>query len=1216
MLQVVFRILLSDQLPVLSVSEDVTSLLGYTAQDFLSSTVHLVERIHPDDSDIASQLFSPIVDTGCGPFSIRIRHSDNRIRCMRAEAKKDSGPDGHAVLTLTLQDARNLWKPPNPLDVLTNLKALMENTDDFIFFKDRNHIFTAANQLFMPGSSNVEPQTNLVGCADYDLLPEEYADVSYAQEKAVFAGASLTNKIQPAPPSDGAESWIECRRFPVRNEKGEIAGLLALTRDVSDHMRAEAALKESERSLRDAQRIAGFGSYVLDLVTGAVACSDEVCEQLGVAKDYHDGLSGWANLIHPDDRATVIAHFTDEVLGKGIDFDKEYRIVRPNDGAVRWVHAQGLVERDSHRRAVRFRGTVRDITEHKNAELALRESQMLLQLFIEHAPAALAMCDRNMRYIAVSKLWRESLGIGDRDIIGQSHYEAIPDLPKRWKWEHRRALLGESFQRSGDRLRKSDGTDRWVRREVRPWFKGDGSIGGVVIFSEDITDRKQLELRLQLAASVFTHASEGIMITDANGGILDVNEAFTKITGYTRDEVLGRNPKMLHSGRQSKEFYSKMWRSLARAGHWHGELWNRGKDGRIFLEDLTISTVADPAGKTQQYVAQFSDVSSTKDREEKLERIAHFDVLTGLPNRMLFADRLRQAMAQARQRQKPMMLLSLDLDNFKSINDRVGRDGGDQAMAAVAKQMALAMRDGDTLARLGGDEFAAIFVDLDDHAHGVAVLGRLLSAVSEPVTVGNQVLNLWVSAGASYYPHAEEVDADLLLRQADQAMYRAKLQGRNRYLIFDPWLDRNMFGRNEELDEIRRGLESNEFELYYQPKVNMSTGGVLGAEALIRWQHPKRGLLAPSQFLPIVEGNPLGIELGEWTLDTALSQVELWREEGLQMPVSVNVSPQQLEQTGFVDRIAALLAAHPTISPSMLELEVLESSALTDIAQVSQVMRACSRLGVGFALDDFGTGYSSLSYLKRLPVEVLKIDQTFIRNMHRDPEDLSIVEGVLGLAAAFHHHVIAEGVETVEHGLLLLRLGCQFAQGYGIARPMPAHELPGWVSSWQPDPRWIGISELDRRYKPILYTGAEHSAFVVAIDAYLNGHREVAPILDHSLCRLGMWMNGDASDGRDWLTLFQTVETTHETLHALATEVLQLKLENRTDEAMSRLPQLYAFCSRLYEALQCFIDQEQFAHRAYSSASSDGSMSQLLSPAFIKPGTWLNNSFQKIGLSS
>lgn len=1210
MLDVVFRILLNDHSPVLSVSDEVADLLGYTPQDFLSSAVKLIDRIHPDDSDIASELFSPDTHVGCGPFNIRIRHTDKRILCIRGEATKESGTDGIPVLKLTLQDARSLWKPPNPLDLMTNLQALMENADDFIFFKDRNHIFTAANHLFLPGSSDTELRTTLIGCSDYDLIPEEYADIYYAQDRAVFEGASLTNRSQRAPSSGSTENWIESRKFPVRDEKGEMAGMLALSRDISDRMRAEVALKESESSLRDAQRIAGLGSYAIDLVTGVLTCSDELGAQLGIDRSYPHDLAGWTNLIHPVERASIVAHLTNEVLVKGVPFDKEYRVVRPSDGAVRWIHSQGRVEQNSQGKAIRFRGTVRDITEQKNAETALRESQMLFQLFIEHAPAALAMCDQNMRYLAASQRWLEMHGLAGQDIVGKSHYEAIPDLPRRWRAEHRRALRGESIQRDEDRLRRPDGSIQWVSREIRPWFKGNGSVGGVVIFAEDITERKQSEVRLQLAASVFTHASEGIVITDANAAILDVNEAFTKITGYTRDEVLGRNPSLFHSGRQSKEFYAKMWRSLIKRGQWRGEIWNRAKDGRIYQEELTINAVPDSAGKTQRYVAQFSDVSKTKDHEEKLERIAHFDLLTGLPNRMLFADRLRQAMAQARSRQKFMMLVSLDLDNFKSINDWLGRDGGDQAMSAVAKQMSSAMRDGDTLARLGGDEFTAIFVDLDDHDHGVTVLGQLLRSVSKPVHVANQLLSLSVSAGVTSYPQAEEIDADLLLRQADQALYRAKFQGRNRYLLFDPWLDRSTFGQNQDLERIRQALDAKEFVLYYQPKVNMSTGAVLGAEALIRWQHPERGLLAPSQFLPIVEGDPVGIELGEWVIDTVLNQVELWRAVGLEIPVSVNVSAHQLEQTGFVDRLAALLNAHPGVSPCMLELEVLESSALTDVVQVSQVMRACSRLGVHFALDDFGTGYSSLSYLKRLPVQVLKIDQTFIRNMHRDSEDLSIVEGVLGLAAAFHLQAIAEGVETAEHGLLLLRLGCQVAQGYGIARPMPADDLPAWVASWRPDPRWIGVSELDRLFKPALYTGAEHTAWVAAIVAYVNGNRAVMPTLDHARCRLGMWMNGNSPAGDDWSTFVHNVQTAHKSLHVTGNQILQLKSENHADEAIARLPQLHALCGALQEALQCLIDRREFLRQAYPAESSP--MQQMLGPALTKPGTWLNTSLQKI----
>jgi EAL domain-containing protein (putative c-di-GMP-specific phosphodiesterase class I) len=334
------------------------------------------------------------------------------------------------------------------------------------------------------------------------------------------------------------------------------------------------------------------------------------------------------------------------------------------------------------------------------------------------------------------------------------------------------------------------------------------------------------------------------------------------------------------------------------------------------------------------------------------------------------------------------------------------------------------------------------------------MLSRLLAAASQSVQAGDKSLRVSASLGVTFFPQVEDVDADQLLRQADQAMYQAKLAGKNRYHVFDAVQDRSVRGHHESLDHIRQALAKREFVLYYQPKVNMRSGKVIGAEALIRWQHPERGLLPPAIFLPVIEDHPLAVEIGEWVINTALTQLELWHSLGLDIPVSVNVGARQLQQANFVDRLQKILAAHPSFASGQLELELLETSALEDVAGVFGVIELCRTLGVMFALDDFGTGYSSLTYLKRLPVAQLKIDQSFVRDMLDDPDDLAILEGVIGLASAFKREVIAEGVETVAHGTLLLKMGCELAQGYGVARPMPAHELPGWASTWLPDAAW------------------------------------------------------------------------------------------------------------------------------------------------------------------
>ncbi|MDX9884476.1 putative bifunctional diguanylate cyclase/phosphodiesterase [Thauera sp.] len=570
----------------------------------------------------------------------------------------------------------------------------------------------------------------------------------------------------------------------------------------------------------------------------------------------------------------------------------------------------------------------------------------------------------------------------------------------------------------------------------------------------DISAAKVANARLQLAASVFSHAREGIVIIDPAGRILDVNAAFTHITGYQRDEVVGRAPSLLNSGRQGAAFYAEMEKTLARDGQWSGEIWRRRKSGEEYLEATTISTVRGVDGHTVNYVALFTDITKVKAQQQQLEHIAHYDPLTNLPNRVLLADRLQHAMIQCQRRGRALAVAYLDLDGFKEVNDRHGHSVGDDLLVTLANRMKLALREGDTLARIGGDEFVAVLVDLAHLQDSTPVLARLLQAASAPVSIAGAALQVSASIGVTIYP--EDVsDAEQLLRHADQAMYQAKQAGRNRYHVFDIHQDVEQQSRHENIARIRLALTQQEFVLYYQPKINKRTGGVIGLEALIRWQHPERGLLLPAAFLPTIEGHPLTVEIGEWVVNTALAQMSAWHASGADMAVSVNIDAYQLQKADFVTRLAAMLAAHPELEHRHLELEVLETSALENMGQVSDIMQACHALGVRFALDDFGTGYSSLTYLKHLPADLLKIDQSFVSGMLEDADDRAIVEGVIGLVRAFRREVIAEGVETSAHGELLLKLGCELAQGYGIARPMPAAEVPAWVMHWKQ--KWAGL---------------------------------------------------------------------------------------------------------------------------------------------------------------
>ena len=689
---------------------------------------------------------------------------------------------------------------------------------------------------------------------------------------------------------------------------------------------------------------------------------------------------------------------------------------------------------------------------------------------------------------------------------------------------------------------RADGSVVMVEtRVVTGRWNGQPALFGV---SQDITERMQAENRQRLAASVFDNAHEGIMITDPQGVIIEVNNTFTELTGYTHEEAVGHNADLLKSGHHDAEFYQDMWATIRQLGHWRGEVWNRKKSGEIFVELLTISAVRNVAGVISQYVAIFSDITLLKEHQQRLEHLAHFDPLTQLPNRMLLADRLQLAMANAARNHALLAVCYLDLDGFKPVNDQFGHAAGDRLLVEVAQRLKLCVRGGDTVARLGGDEFVLLLSGLSDLHECDQALSRISSSLARPFNVADQEVVVSASVGVTLYPH-DGSDADALLRHADQAMYVAKQAGRNRYHLFDPESDRRSRRRREDIAQIQNALAAGEFRLHYQPKVDMRQGKVVGAEALIRWQHPERGLLMPGEFLPCVEGSELAIDLGDWVIRTALAQLDAWAREGVHLALSINISGEHLQHPGFAESLRAHLAAYPAVPPAHLELEVLETAAIEDVARAATLFDDCRRLGVSFALDDFGTGYSSLTYFRRLPADILKIDQSFVRDMLDDPEDLAIVEGVIGLTRAFRRQVIAEGVETVEHGLVLLLLGCDLAQGYGIARPMPAEALPGWIRAFRPDELWGAASAFawSREDLPMLIAEVDHRRWMKVLENCLAdpAFAGPSPELDDHACGFGRWYHGVGQRRYGTLPAFCAIDTIHKDLHDRAGRILDLK---------------------------------------------------------------------------
>ncbi|MBS1158454.1 MAG: putative signaling protein [Proteobacteria bacterium] len=708
-------------------------------------------------------------------------------------------------------------------------------------------------------------------------------------------------------------------------------------------------------------------------------------------------------------------------------------------------------------------------------------------------------------------------------------------------------------------------------RIVAGYWDGQPAFFGI---AQDISERLIAEERQKLAASVFDNAHEGIMITDPAGHIIEVNATFSELTGYSREEAIGQTADLLKSGHHDDDFYTKMWQTIRDVGYWRGEVWNRKKGGEVFVELLTISTVRNRAGQISHFVGIFSDITVLKQHQERLEHLAHFDALTQLPNRMLLGDRMQLAMAQTERNGKALAVCYLDLDGFKPVNDQYGHATGDKLLVEVAQRLRNCVRAGDTVSRLGGDEFVLLFSELDNVRECDHAINRIIAALTTPFRIGGHEISISASIGVTLYPQ-DGSDSDTLLRHADQAMYAAKQAGRNRFHLFDPENDRRARVRHEEVRRIREALAEGEFVLYYQPKVDMRQGSVVGAEALIRWQHPERGLLLPNDFLPAIEGSELSIALGDWVIQEALRQLSIWQEQGLDLAVSVNIAGEHLQGHGFARRLGELLAAHPNVAPHNLELEVLETAALEDIGRVAELFAECRRFGVSFSLDDFGTGYSSLTYFRRLPADVLKIDQSFVCDMLDDPDDLAIVEGVIGLTQAFQRKVIAEGVETVEHGLVLLLLGCDMAQGFGIARPMPAAKLPAWVALFRPDKLWdqATVFRWSREDLPLLIAGVDHQRWKKSLYAYLADSTASlpAPPNEPGQCRFGRWYHSPAAQKYAVFSDFAELAPLHRRFHRLGEELMAQRTtasEASRQSQLGELEELSGALSRHLEKIQ------------------------------------------------
>jgi diguanylate cyclase (GGDEF)-like protein/PAS domain S-box-containing protein len=813
---------------------------------------------------------------------------------------------------------------------------------------------------------------------------------------------------------------------------------------------SQSALLESRERFRSLVESSSDWIWEVDVHGTYTYASPKVRDLLGYAPEEVIGRTPF-DLMPPQEAERVSAQFN-KILALHQPIDAFENVNRHKDGRLLVLETSAVPVFDSSGTLVGYRGMDRDVTARKQAETALRQSE-----------AGLAEAQRIANFgswdwdIARGGLrWTDEIYriFGESPQRFQPSYEAFlnavhPDDRARVERAVKASLEQREAYAVEHRIVRPDGSERIVQEKGEVTFADDGTPLRMVGTVHDVTERKASEQRLRQAASVFENTSEGVIICDPNMRIVAVNKAFTRITGYEEDEARGQSPKLLRSGRHEPEYYRRMGDSIRNSGRWQGEIWNRRKDGTDYPEWLNISAVRDEAGAIVNYIGVFSDITSIKESRDRLEYTAHHDALTGLPNRLLFRDRMEQAIATARRSGASVALLFVDLDRFKVVNDTLGHEAGDQLLQVVARRLSACVREEDTVARMGGDEFVVIQKDVGQPEDAALLATRILATVATPFSLAGHEIVTGLSIGISLYPQDGQGVGDLL-KNADTAMYRAKEKGRHGYQYYSSEMATLGLERLELESDLRQALQRAELEVHYQPQVDLASGRIVGAEALARWQHPTRGTVAPAVFIPLAEDIGMIGAIGEWVLNTACADAKAWQEAGLPaVRMAVNVSGRQIGTDHVAELVRAALR-RSALAPQFLEIEVTESVLMEDAARAISTLNALKEMGVALAIDDFGTGYSSLSYLKRFPVDKLKIDKSFVDGLENDRDDTAIALAVIAMAHSLRHTVIAEGVESEAQLAFLRAHGCDEGQGYLFSPPVPAQQFAALLGNATP----------------------------------------------------------------------------------------------------------------------------------------------------------------------
>ena len=794
------------------------------------------------------------------------------------------------------------------------------------------------------------------------------------------------------------------------------------------------------------------GLWDWDIRTNILYNSPRWKETLGFEDDeLEPSVETWSNLLHPEDLSPVMEKLQAHLNGKSPFFSAEYRI-RNKQGEYLWVLDRGQALFDEDGKPRRVAGSLTDITERRLSEDRLAENEQRLRTILSCMSEGILVLDQNAKFVYSNPSFTRLLGLTVEQVEGRT------PLDPKWQVIHedgspypgdthpslRTLKTGEPVHNDIQGIYTEDGRLNWVRVNSEPMFRpGSKEVTGVVVTFTDITESRANEQQLLLTAQVFECSHEAIVIADSDRNILAVNRAFSEITGYHTDEAIGRT-MLFHSVDEDQSGdEGSLWETVKQKGHWRGETCNRRQNGVTYHELASISSVTDQQNKISHYICVGADITERKNAEQRIENMAYYDALTNLPNRVMLKDRLAQALPLARREQFSLAVMMIDLDRFKTINDSLGHHVGDQLLRQVAGRLLECVRKVDTISRMGGDEFVAVLLNADfDGAARVAQ--RMLDYLGEPYDIDGHRIYSTPSIGISIFPNDGE-DGEALIKQADVAMYHAKDFGRNNYQFFTTDMNQSVLERMSLERGLREALERNELVLHYQPQLDTVSGRILGAEALLRWNHPEKGLIQPKRFISVAEDSGLIVPIGDWVIREVCRQIRAWQDDGLDVcRISINLAARQLRELALVDTIRTALEEN-SVSPHLLEFEVTESTLMVDSAIADRHLQELDDLGVELSIDDFGIGYSSLSYLKRFPFDRLKIDRSFVQDLPSPDGEAVIISAVIGLSRNLKMLVVAEGVETEEQLDLLQTLGCSAAQGFLFSKPLSSERFAAFL---------------------------------------------------------------------------------------------------------------------------------------------------------------------------